>query len=192
MRRVTKIGLVSLIMSVGMFAASHRSLSQEETQVLNLAQVIAKEAKGQAKVSPYGLSRDVLALSKEYNIDPLLITSLIKVESSFNPQAKSQVGAIGLMQTMPALTKQVGHETGVKNADDLWDQKNNLKTGVHYFSYLLNKYNYDTHKALTAYNMGPGNLNKAIKAGKVPNIYAGKVLKNYKKFMLASNQSNFL
>lgn len=82
---------------------------------------------------------------------------MIRTESSYNPQAKSNKGARGLMQLMPATAKGEGF-TG--NEEDLHDESINIALGVGYFKSLLQRYEGDVNKALSAYNQGPGNVSK--------------------------------
>ncbi len=85
------------------------------------------------------------------NIDPLFVLSLIRQESAFNPEAKSSVGARGLMQLMPTTAKQFKRKV---NKEQLNDPNINIKIGVKYLTQLLQKYNGNMIYALSAYNAG--------------------------------------
>jgi len=86
--------------------------------------------------------------SKEFNIDPKLIRSVIQVESGFDPSAHSSKGAMGLMQLMP----NTASELGVKDAFNIDE---NIKGGVSYLSRLVKDHS-SLEEALAAYNAGPG------------------------------------
>jgi soluble lytic murein transglycosylase-like protein len=112
--------------------------------------------------------------SKKYGVDPNLITSIIKAESNFNPNAVSKAGAIGLMQLMPDTAKALG----VKN---IFEPEENIEAGIKYFKGLLDEFNQNLPLALAAYNAGPEIVKKT---NDIPQIdetknYVEKVLKFY-------------
>ena len=90
-----------------------------------------------------------------YNVDPLLIKSVISKESNWNPNAGSGAGAVGLMQLMPATATSLG----CKNRKD---PEQNIKAGTLFLSRLLKRYDNDMQKALAAYNAGPGHVNDIL------------------------------
>lgn len=127
--------------------------------------------------------------SIEYNIDPLLIISIIKAESDFNVNAVSKKGAIGLMQIMPSTAKElVSNNQKYDNfvSDDLYEPKTNIDLGTAYLQYLLKVFNNDTSLALSAYNAGVGNVLKWNESNKVYN--EDKILfKETKKYVKKVN-----
>ena len=123
------------------------------------------------------LYRDLVeAAAKRYNVDADLITSVIAVESNFNPKAVSRKNARGLMQLLPETASQLG----VKNIDD---PAENIDAGTRYLRDLLQKYNNDVALALAAYNAG---TEKVQLYGRVPPFaetisYVKRVKRGYEK-----------
>ncbi len=96
---------------------------------------------------------------KSQNIDPFIILGVIKRESDFNPKAQGSAGERGLGQLMENTARPVAENLGyVFDSDKLFDARYNLKLTITQISYLLNLYDNDIHKALTAYNRGQQGL----------------------------------
>jgi soluble lytic murein transglycosylase-like protein len=103
-----------------------------------------------------------------------LVRAVIQTESNYNPMAVSPKGAKGLMQLMPSVIK----DLGVQNP---FDPNENISAGVLLLKDLLNEYNGDYRRALSAYNAGRQAVNER---GGVPEItetreYVKKVIDAY-------------
>ncbi len=104
---------------------------------------------------PVKYQNEIAKYADSYSLDRTMVASLINEESSFNPNAVSKVGAIGLMQITPSTARFVANKLGDKNYEDsqLFDPDTNIKYGCYYLKYLRDKF-VDTKVVLTAYNAG--------------------------------------
>lgn len=97
------------------------------------------------------------------HVEPYLITAIIYEESRFRGEARSQAGAIGLMQIMPDTAEWIAQKTGRQySRETLSAPENNIAMGVWYYSWLRKKYKSE-QLALAAYNGGDKNLDKWLR-----------------------------
>lgn len=94
----------------------------------------------------------IKAAAARHGVDPALVKAVIHTESAFNPNARSPVGAMGLMQLMPGTAR----DMGVSNA---WDPAQNIEGGVKYLAWLQKQFRNRDH-VIAAYNAGHGNVKK--------------------------------
>lgn len=114
--------------------------------------------------------------AKEANLEPKLISLIIKFESNFNHKIVSPKGAKGLMQLMDSVSETYGIQ-------DPFEPEENIKAGVAYFASLMKRYNNDTRLALAAYNAGPGAVAKykGVPPYKETQNYVANILLSYNK-----------
>lgn len=100
--------------------------------------------------------------SVKRKLEPAFVYGIIRRESAFNPQARSPVGARGLMQLMPATARQVSRKLKLKSPSrrDLYTPSFNINLGSTYISDMLKKYHGHRALASAAYNAGPHRVNK--------------------------------
>lgn len=130
----------------------------------------------QIKLLPY--HNEVLQAASLTALDPALIHAVITVESKHNSQAKSQKGAYGLMQLMPATAKRF-------HVKDKTNTAQNILAGSQYLRELLTLFKGDLNLSLAAYNAGPGAVQKY--SNQVPPYretmhYVPKVLQYYRQY----------
>ena len=109
-------------------------------------------------------------------VDPRLIHAVIQQESKYHTDAKSPVGAKGLMQLMPDTAKRF-------HCDDLKDEACNVEAGTKYLKFLLKRFGGDVSLALAGYNAGEGSVDKyeGIPPYKETKNYVKKIVDNYGK-----------
>lgn len=91
--------------------------------------------------------------AQKYDVDPALIAAVVETESRFHRNARSPVGAQGLMQLMPRTGRWLG-------ATNLYDAEQNVDAGVKYLKYLQGRFDGDLKNTIAAYNAGEGNVQR--------------------------------
>ncbi len=181
------IAIVLLLSSLCFFGTR----TNETRELSHLKSFVADfmEVNGMTKLS----DRDITSIAKEvkkagakYDIDPMLVLSIIVVESSFDKNATSPLGARGLMQLMPGTAKTLCMEMGIKYNDKVFtDIETNVHIGTYYLSKLSSKYNNNMKLYLAAYNRGPSQVDRLLRANdNIPQSYYSRIVKTYQKLSI--------
>jgi hypothetical protein len=101
-----------------------------------------------------GSEKLVREAAERHHVDPALVRAVIETESNWNPAARSNKGALGLMQLIPTTALRFG-------VNDAFNPKQNVDAGVRYLRALLERYNGNLDLALAAYNAGEGAVDRA-------------------------------
>ncbi|MDR1952467.1 MAG: lytic transglycosylase domain-containing protein [Elusimicrobiota bacterium] len=98
--------------------------------------------------------------SQRFNVDPLLVSAVMRKESSINPNAISKKGAVGLMQLMPITAREIALDLNIRDYNDemLKIPKINVMFGTYYLKRLSKRYDNNLIMTLGAYNAGIGNI----------------------------------
>ena len=90
------------------------------------------------------------------DVDLALALSLMRQESSFNPQAASVARAKGLMQVLPGTARMMLRRKNI----NLFDPAQNIQAGTKYLQHLLDRYDSNYVHTIASYNAGPGKVAK--------------------------------
>lgn len=108
---------------------------------------------------PILFKSQIKSASTKFQIDSCLIASIINTESGFDSNAKSNKGALGLMQILPSTANWICKKYNIEyqNENTLFDPQKNILIGCQYLQYLMQKFD-NTDTALCAYNAGEGTV----------------------------------
>lgn len=115
---------------------------------------------------PLEYERIIRVHAGNHDLDPSLIAAVVYVESRFDPDARSEAGAVGLMQLLPDTAQGIADRTGGGNfvVADLRDPEINVRYGSWYLDHLRGRYA-STELALAAYHAGQGNVDEWRRTG---------------------------
>jgi soluble lytic murein transglycosylase-like protein len=119
--------------------------------------------------------------ARRHQLDPGLVMAVIHIESRGNTFARSPVGAMGLMQVMPATGEELAAELELPwpGPHALFDPVLNVRLGTAYLKQLHERFG-STRTALAAYNAGPGRIDRRLRRGAaLPASYSDSVLAAY-------------
>ena len=120
----------------------------------------------------------VVDCADHYELDPELVIAVVHIESRGIPFALSGVGAMGLMQIIPATGEELAAQLGVQwtGARLLFEPQVNVRLGIAYLWQLRQRFgNWST--ALAAYNWGPARISQRLRSGHaLPVVYSTSVL----------------
>lgn len=132
-----------------------KQLETKPTQVKQqpiINQPIQQQRMTPENFNPNDIQKLIIAKAKQYGVDPALALAVAKNESGFNQNAKSPVGALGVMQLMPSTAKGLGV--------DPYNLEQNIDGGIRLLKQNMKTYGNSVNKTLAAYNAGPGAVAK--------------------------------
>jgi len=134
---------------------------------------------------PMTYKEEIQFFSREYGVKSALVASVANVESSFDEEAISNKGAVGVMQLIPSTAQWIANKIGVEFSNEkLLQGEFNLQLGAYYLAYLIDYFK-NEKLGICAYNAGQGNVSSWLKNkeyssdGKTLNKIPFKETKNY-------------
>ena len=112
-------------------------------------------------IYPFPYPDLILGWAEERSLNPLLVTALVRQESRFQPDIRSVVGAVGLMQVMPETGEWISTQIG-QDDYSLSKPADNVKFGTWYLDFTHSTYNDNSLYAVASYNAGPGAVSRWI------------------------------
>ena len=157
MPRWLKISLISL---AAVLAVSLTSFILMRAWLTRQADLHRQEQLAIDQQYPLEYREEIQRISREYNLSPALIASVIRNESSFRPGVESSVGARGLMQVMPETAEWIAHKLKTDNYsfEMLYDPETNIRFGCWYLNYLSTLFHGDPLCVVCAYHAGQGEI----------------------------------
>ena len=149
---------------------------------------------------PFPFEQTILKWANHRQLNPLLVTSLIRQESRFEPAIESSAGALGLMQVIPPTAKTAAKNIGLSTYT-MTNPEDNVNIGTYYLDFTHKKYGNNSMLAVASYNAGPNAVAKWVNrygladadefVEKIPyretKGYVESVFENYWNYMLIYN-----
>jgi soluble lytic murein transglycosylase len=120
---------------------------------------------------PFGYAEVVKDAARQVGLDPHFVAAVIREESSYDPRARSWVGAVGLMQLMPETARLVAQETGLRVAtpEALWEPPLNIGLGTRYLGQLRARFQ-EPLLVVASYNAGPHRVQRWLAEHRTPDL----------------------
>ena len=146
---------------------------------------------------PMTYAPEIRAAATEFSLDPAYVASVVLAESSFDAEAVSSAGAIGLMQIMPSTGEWIaGKLDDAFDVQRLYEPSVNLRYGCWYLRFLLDRYDGDMRTASTAYHQGQGRVDEWLQdpqysqdgrtltaiSSAVTDTYVNRIMENYEHY----------
>lgn len=140
--------------------------AREYRQAMLLALKLPEQKRHDDILYPLAYWDEVSGISSRYTLDPLLVLSLMREESRFDEEARSPVGAMGLMQLMPETARATARRVKVRlnDTNSIYKVENNILLGTHYLSGLMKEFG-SVPASLAAYNAGESRVRKWLREG---------------------------
>lgn len=132
---------------------------REEPQEQQAWQALRQSNAYWYELFPFPYQQEILQAARREAINPLLVISVMRKESTFAPEINSTVGAVGLMQIVPPTAEWVAEQINLADYA-LSVPKDNIKIGTWYLAYNHQRYNDSSLLAIASYNAGTGNVNQ--------------------------------
>jgi len=111
---------------------------------------------------PLPFFEEITTWSQKRQLNPFLVTALIRQESRFEPEIRSVAGAVGLMQVMPSTGEWIAQKIDLKEYNKE-NPQDNMRLGTWYLDYTHEQYDGNSMLAIASYNAGPGNVAKWLR-----------------------------
>ena len=115
---------------------------------------------------PQKYDYEIDKFASKYGLEKVLVYSIINIESGFDKDKESSVGALGLMQIMPTTAIECAEKLSINDVD-LYDAEMNIEIGCYYLAYLMDMFDGNVKNVLSAYNWGLGNVKDWMSQGHV-------------------------
>ena len=170
----------------------HEPTAPVDPEVRHVVAQLSERHTGLSRREIRAVARTLVEKAREAEIEVNLVLAVIAVESAGYHRAVSPVGALGLMQIMPATGEQLAAQHGVEwqGPATLFDPIVNVTLGIAYLRELSARYDH-VPTALAAYNWGPGRIDSRIRRGaRMPQLYVEQVQKAIDKVAEAGRASS--
>lgn len=111
-------------------------------------------------VNPISYETEIRAAARRHDLDPYLVLAVVKCESSFRSDVRSQAGAVGLMQLLPSTAEWIAGQADWDGPaePELTAVEDNLALGCYYLRFLLDLYQGEEVAAVASYHAGQGTV----------------------------------